>query len=166
MSLASCLSLHRPRPILLSESTAPSPSVPPASSLCPKPLSESLSPRAPLTKSRCISLNPCSCLCSHISLEDPLLSLSPTPLPPSVSLSPFLPPVWPPEPPTSLHTAPYQVPTWAACAIYRASGQGGHRSARQAPPLWGPHCHLVATGGQISVKKGERAGLRSHLTTE
>lgn len=115
--LASCLSLHRPRPILLSESTAPSPSVPPASSLCPQPLSESLSPRALLIKPRCISLNPCSCLCSHISLEDPLLSLSPASLPPSLSLSPFLAPVWPPEPPTSLHTAHYQVPSWA-CAIH------------------------------------------------
>lgn len=85
-----------PRPILLSESTAPSPSVPPASFLCPLPLSESRSSGAPVTKSRCISLNPCSCLCSHISLEDPLLSLSPTPLPPSLSLSSFPPPVWPP----------------------------------------------------------------------
>ena len=51
---------------------------------CPLPLSESQSSGAPLTKSWCISLNPCSCLCSHISLEDPLFSLSPTPFPPSL----------------------------------------------------------------------------------
>ena len=91
--------------------------------LCPLPLSESQSSGAPLTKSWCVSLNPCSCLCSHISLEDPLLSLSPTPFPhPSELIStPSLASLSPP-PPCTPHTT--QVPRWAACAIYRASGQG------------------------------------------
>lgn len=49
-----------------------------------------------LTKSLCISLNPHSSLCTHVSFEAPFLSLSPTPLPASLSLSPLPPPACPP----------------------------------------------------------------------